>query len=127
MRKVFCHRSRPAECCLGLPLKQMNCRAGISVVSATHEIAVIGRRLFASPDRLIDRVLPALTRWRSEAIAAGTRTRLALPPHERELERYGGPETTAVYEALTCADSTAVRAMLRAARSVRGSRVLDLM
>jgi thiopeptide-type bacteriocin biosynthesis protein len=50
-------------------------------------------------------------------IASGVRTRFGLQTYERELERYGGPETAAVCEALACVDSSAVRALVRATRS----------
>lgn len=81
-------------------------------------------RVHGEPSTLIERVLPSLTQWAAEAIASGTRARFSLQPYERELERYGGPETTAVCEALACADSTAVRALLGALRS---TRTLDLV
>ncbi|WP_405066404.1 lantibiotic dehydratase [Kribbella sp. NBC_01510] len=84
-------------------------------------------RIHGEPGVLIDRVLPAVTRWGSEAIAAGTRACLQVLPYERELERYGGPETTAVCEAMACADSTAVRGLLGIARSVRRSSEFNLV
>jgi lantibiotic biosynthesis protein len=61
---------------------------------------------------LTGRVLPALAGWSARSIADGSRTRLALQPYERELERYGGPATTAICERIACADSRAVRSLL---------------
>ena len=61
---------------------------------------------------MVDRVLPELTRWSARAISSGLRTRLTVGPYERELERYGGPESTRICEELACADSVAVRGLL---------------
>ena len=80
-------------------------------------------RLHGDPATLTGRVLPELARWAAEAIAAGARTRLTLQTYERELERYGGPATTAICERLACVDSTAVRRLLALARSGQLDRV----
>ncbi|SDY55057.1 thiopeptide-type bacteriocin biosynthesis domain-containing protein [Modestobacter sp. DSM 44400] len=69
-------------------------------------------RLHGQGEALVDRALPELTRWAVTAIGSGVRTRLTVEPYDRELERYGGPETTAICERLACADSTAVRGLL---------------
>ena len=42
---------------------------------------------------------------------------MVLQTYERELERYGGPEATAIWEMLSCADSRAVRGLLRSTGS----------
>jgi thiopeptide-type bacteriocin biosynthesis protein len=69
-------------------------------------------RLHGQGEALVDRALPELTRWAVTAIGSGVRTRLTVAPYERELERYGGPESTAICERLACADSLAVRQLL---------------
>jgi thiopeptide-type bacteriocin biosynthesis protein len=69
-------------------------------------------RLHGQGDALVDRALPELTRWAVRAIGSGVRTRLTVEPYERELERYGGPDSTAICERLACADSVAVRQLL---------------
>lgn len=69
-------------------------------------------RLHGTPEALTSRVLPALMRWGADAVAAGARTSISLQVYERELERYGGPETTALCEHIACADSHAVRRLL---------------
>jgi lantibiotic biosynthesis protein len=53
--------------------------------------------------------------WGAQAVAAGSRTSVALQAYERELERYGGPEATALCERIACADSHAVRRLLACA------------
>ncbi|MEV0825089.1 lantibiotic dehydratase [Nonomuraea rubra] len=70
-------------------------------------------RLHGTPSGLTERVLPEVTRWAAGAIRAGLRTRMGLETYERELERYGGPGTTAICEALACVDSSTVRGLLR--------------
>jgi len=82
-------------------------------------------RLCGRPATLVDRVLPELARWAAASIASGTRTRLSLQPYERELERYGGPETTAVCEAVACVDSAAVRSLLSLVRPRQGREEVD--
>ena len=69
-------------------------------------------RLHGDPDALLNRVLAALMRWGAQAVAAGSRTSVALQAYERELERYGGPEATGLCERIACADSRAVRGLL---------------
>jgi len=77
-------------------------------------------RVHGRPAVLAERVWPELSRWAARAIAAGSRTRLSLQTYERELERYGGPETTAICEAIACADSSAVRRLLGWTRAAPG-------
>jgi lantibiotic biosynthesis protein len=69
-------------------------------------------RLHGPPEALTGRALPALMRWGAEAVASGSRTSISLQSYERELERYGGPETTALCERIACADSHTVRRLL---------------
>jgi thiopeptide-type bacteriocin biosynthesis protein len=69
-------------------------------------------RLHGDGKILTGRVLPALAEWGALSIADGSRTRLALQTYERELERYGGPATTAICERIACVDSRAVRSLL---------------
>ena len=72
-------------------------------------------RLHGAPAALLGRVLPALSACAAVAVGEGVRDGMAVEIYERELERYGGPATTAVCETIACADSTAVRQLLRAA------------
>ncbi|MFG1626042.1 lantibiotic dehydratase [Kribbella sp. NPDC049227] len=80
-------------------------------------------RLHGDPAVLVERVLPEVTRWAAYAIGSGARTRLELSTYEREIARYGGPETTAVCEAIACCDSSAVRDLLRATRQLSRDEV----
>ncbi len=82
-------------------------------------------RLHGEPRVLVERVLPELSRWAAYCIATGARTRLELRTYERELARYGGPETTAVCEAVACGDSSTVRDLLRVTGPLLGSGELD--
>jgi thiopeptide-type bacteriocin biosynthesis protein len=82
-------------------------------------------RIHGTPAVLVERVLPELTRWAAPAIAAGVRTRLGLQVYERELERYGGPVTTAICEEFACVDSSAARGLLGVMRSTAGLGELD--
>ncbi|MEU4195415.1 lantibiotic dehydratase [Kribbella sp. NPDC026611] len=75
-------------------------------------------RLHGEPAVLIDKVLPELSGWAAYAIASGTRTRFELRTYEREVARYGGPETTVICESIACDDSAAVRRLLRAGREL---------
>ena len=73
-------------------------------------------RFHGVPATLLERVLPEVIGWAAQAVSAGFRTRMGIETYDRELERYGGPETTAICEELACADSTAVRGLLGARR-----------
>jgi thiopeptide-type bacteriocin biosynthesis protein len=80
-------------------------------------------RFHGEPATLLGRVLPEVTGWAAQAISAGLRTRMSIETYERELERYGGPDTTAIYEELACVDSTAVRGLLAALRRADLDRI----
>lgn len=71
-------------------------------------------RFHGVPAELLERVLPEVTGWAARAVSAGLRTRMGIETYDRELERYGGPDTTAICEELACADSSAVRGLLGA-------------
>src|SRR3712207_3023004 len=62
------------------------------------------------------RALPAAMTLAAELVATGALHRAGLEAYEREMERYGGPESLAVAESLFAADSRAVAAVLPAAR-----------
>jgi len=69
-------------------------------------------RLHGDPERLIDRTLPRVARWAARLVAAGERSRFGIETYEREVERYGGPAAMTQVEAVFCADSAAVCALL---------------
>ncbi|GAB3258588.1 lantibiotic dehydratase [Kineosporia babensis] len=69
-------------------------------------------RLHGNPQLLMNLALPQLTTCAASLIASGRRTRFGLETYERELERYGGPDTTTLCERIACADSLAVTALL---------------
>jgi thiopeptide-type bacteriocin biosynthesis protein len=77
-------------------------------------------RLHGHAEALYGRVLPELTAEAVRAIARGDRTAMTLQTYERELERYGGPVTTAICERIACADSAAVRRILASNPTLRG-------
>jgi thiopeptide-type bacteriocin biosynthesis protein len=78
-------------------------------------------RVHGAAAALIDRVLPALTRWGAQAIAEGSRTQLTVQTYERELERYGGPAATELCERIACVDTHAVRLLLAAVPALAAS------
>jgi thiopeptide-type bacteriocin biosynthesis protein len=71
-------------------------------------------RLHGDPETLLARALPAAMATAAGWVGAGILHRVGLEVYERELERYGGPEATAVVEELFAADSRAVAALLPA-------------
>ncbi|WP_328475125.1 lantibiotic dehydratase [Actinoplanes sp. NBC_00393] len=80
-------------------------------------------RFHGAPATLLGRVLPEVTGWAAQAIRAGLRTRMSIETYERELERYGGPDSTALCEQLACVDSTAVRELLAVLRRAGLDRI----
>ena len=69
-------------------------------------------RFRGDPDVLLSRLHPELCRWATELLEAGCCSRFGFDTYEREVERYGGDEATAVAEALFAADSRAVAELL---------------
>jgi thiopeptide-type bacteriocin biosynthesis protein len=80
-------------------------------------------RFHGEPGTLLERVLPEVTRWAAQAVSTGLRTRMSIETYERELERYGGPGSTAICEQLACVDSAAVRGLLAALRRADLDRI----
>ncbi|MEU6389313.1 lantibiotic dehydratase [Streptomyces sp. NPDC046939] len=76
-------------------------------------------RFRGAPDRLIGVLLPALLTWAQDMIGDGMCTRLVLDTYEREVERFGGPQGTAVMEEIFMADSRAVADLLHLERDGR--------
>ena len=75
-------------------------------------------RFRGEPQTLLARLLPEVCSHAAELVDAGTCTRFSLDTYDRELERYGGEQATAVAEAVFGADSRAVADLLElAARS----------
>lgn len=70
-------------------------------------------RWHGDPDRLADRLAPALLRWGHALVAGGRCRRICLDTYDQELERYGGPAGMALAEELFAADSAAVVDLLR--------------
>ncbi|WP_280469483.1 lantibiotic dehydratase, partial [Nocardia brasiliensis] len=69
-------------------------------------------RWHGDPDRLTDRLAPALLRWGSRLVTDGYCRRVSVDTYDQEVERYGGPAGTAVAEDLFAADSAAVLELL---------------
>ncbi|MFI9402527.1 lantibiotic dehydratase [Nocardia sp. NPDC052316] len=69
-------------------------------------------RWHGDPDRLADRLAPALLRWGNGLVADGYCRRVCLDTYDQEVERYGGPAGLAVAEAVFAADSVAVLDLL---------------
>jgi thiopeptide-type bacteriocin biosynthesis protein len=71
-------------------------------------------RFHGKPDRLIGEVLPALHVAAAPLLTGGQLRRVCLDTYEREIERYGGREGTALSEQVFAVDSDAVLAILQA-------------
>ncbi|CAM4395555.1 lantibiotic dehydratase [Nocardia ninae] len=69
-------------------------------------------RWHGDPDRLADRLAPALLRWGNSLVAKGFCRRMCLDTYDQEVERYGGPVGMAVAEEVFAADSVAVLDLL---------------
>jgi thiopeptide-type bacteriocin biosynthesis protein len=74
-------------------------------------------RFHGAPSSLASAVLPSAAVWAAGLVAGGRRARFGVEVYERELERYGGPEATALAETLFCADSAATADLLRRLRA----------
>jgi lantibiotic biosynthesis protein len=70
-------------------------------------------RFRGDPGTLLARLLPELCGWATELLEGGRCSRFGFDTYEREVERYGGDEATAVAESLFAADSRAVADLLR--------------
>jgi thiopeptide-type bacteriocin biosynthesis protein len=70
-------------------------------------------RFRGPPARLLTDLLPALSAWATELMAAGQCLRFSFDTYERELERYGGGAGMEVAEAVFGADSRAVAALVQ--------------
>jgi thiopeptide-type bacteriocin biosynthesis protein len=69
-------------------------------------------RLRGDPRRLHHEVLPALAAAVGAGVPAEKVWRFQLDTYEREIERYGGPDGIELAEAIFCADSEAVLALI---------------
>lgn len=69
-------------------------------------------RLHGDPERLVECTLPRVAKWAAGLVAAGERSGFGVGTYEREVERYGGPAAMTMAEAVFCADSAAVCALL---------------
>lgn len=69
-------------------------------------------RFRGEPERLTRTLLPRLCAWASGLVADGRCQKFAFDTYEREVERYGGSESTLAAEALFTADSRAVVELL---------------
>jgi lantibiotic biosynthesis protein len=72
-------------------------------------------RFRGDPATLLRRTLPELCTWADELLAEGRCARFAFDTYEREVERYGGDDATAVSESVFAADSVAVAEILQLA------------
>ena len=66
----------------------------------------------APPERLMSRLAPEFCSWATGLMSDGVCLRFCFDTYEREVERYGGVEGTAVAETLFTADSHAVAELL---------------
>jgi lantibiotic biosynthesis protein len=78
-------------------------------------------RFYGHPKRLESELMPLLSAWASGLISKDLCLRFNYDSYERELERYGGPEGTAIAESIFCADSRATVSLLELLNSERGT------
>ena len=64
-------------------------------------------RFHGEPGHLLGSLLPHVTTWAAEQLAAGLCRRFAIDTYEREIDRFGGPDGTTAAEAFFAADSAA--------------------
>lgn len=81
-------------------------------------------------ERLTQELLPRTCKWASSLMACGKCIRFAVDTYDRELERYGGPEGTALAESLFCHDSHCITDLLSVVKPNSGDldrRILALL
>ncbi|MFB7913925.1 lantibiotic dehydratase [Streptomyces sp. NPDC056061] len=81
-------------------------------------------RFHGDPERICQKVLPALFRHTRTMRSAGLLRDVQLGSYEPEVSRYGGPEAIVPAEQLFCVDSQSVLAQLSAAKKDIPSEVL---
>src|SRR5262249_23518238 len=70
-------------------------------------------RFHGRPEQLVGELIPHVCCWAAGLVTEGLCSRFCIDTYDRELERYGGPASTAVAEMLFAVDSRAVVEMLR--------------
>jgi thiopeptide-type bacteriocin biosynthesis protein len=65
-------------------------------------------RFRGDPARLLSGLLPRLSAWATDLMAAGSCQRYVFDTYDREIERYGGPAAIDIAESVFAADSRAV-------------------
>ena len=71
-------------------------------------------RFHGEPGHLLGTLLPHVTTWAADQLAAGLCRRFAVDTYEREIDRFGGPDGTTAVEAFFAADSAAALSVLAA-------------
>ncbi|OBF38921.1 hypothetical protein A5724_08975 [Mycobacterium sp. ACS1612] len=69
-------------------------------------------RFRGDPARLLADLLPRIAAWATELTNVGMCERFSIDTYERELDRFGGPDSLAAAEQFFCADSAAVSDLL---------------